>query len=193
MKENQRVTITKRMLKEGLLRLLDTKNLDKIRVNELCEESGINRATFYRHYETPHDVLLELQRDFIRQAAPISKRPQNVIEARKMLEHTCSYFYDHADVAKILFRCSNDEDMIRGLNEFYQHFMELQKTEQLFAQMDEATAKIITAFMGGGGYCLLRQWILEDIPKSPKEIADILYSITCWSKEAEMSNFLSRK
>ena len=47
--------MTKRMLKEWLLR-----PLDNIHVNELCRESGINRATFYRHYETPQDVLVSL-------------------------------------------------------------------------------------------------------------------------------------
>ena len=46
MKENQRIAVTKRMLQEGLLRLLRTQPIDKIKVTELCEESGINRATF---------------------------------------------------------------------------------------------------------------------------------------------------
>ena len=55
LKENQRMVVTKRMLKEWLLR-----PLDNIHVNELCRESGINRATFYRHYETPQDVLVSL-------------------------------------------------------------------------------------------------------------------------------------
>lgn len=50
MKDDQRVTLTKRLLQEGLLRLLETKEIDKINVTELCRESGINRATFYRHY-----------------------------------------------------------------------------------------------------------------------------------------------
>ena len=181
MKENQRITITKRMLKEGLLRLLNTKTLDKIHVNELCKEAGINRATFYRHYQTPKDVLLELETEFIKQASPLTRCPQNVNEARKMLEYACTYFYDHTDIAKVLFRCSTEEDLMRRFKEFYRQFIELMKKDRQFSDLDEDTAKIIIAFMGGGGYCLLRQWILEDIPKTPKEIADILYSITCGS------------
>ena len=48
-KENQRITLTKKLLQEGLLRLLEVKTLDNISVTELCRESGINRATFYNH------------------------------------------------------------------------------------------------------------------------------------------------
>ena len=40
-KENQRVVVTKRLLKEGLLRLLENKNIDKINVTELCWESTV--------------------------------------------------------------------------------------------------------------------------------------------------------
>ena len=50
MKGNQRIALTKRLLQEGLIRLLEKKPLDKNSVTELCGESGINQATFYRHY-----------------------------------------------------------------------------------------------------------------------------------------------
>ena len=59
-RENQRIMLTKRLLKESLLRLLERKELDKISITELCREAGINRATFYRHYEIPRDILNEL-------------------------------------------------------------------------------------------------------------------------------------
>ena len=59
-KENQRIALTKKLLQEGLLRLLETKSLDKISVTELCRESGINRATFYNHYNSPQELLTDI-------------------------------------------------------------------------------------------------------------------------------------
>ncbi len=67
-KENQRVALSKRMLKEGLMALLKKKNIRKISVNELCETAEINRTTFYRHYQTPHDVLIDIELDFAKLA-----------------------------------------------------------------------------------------------------------------------------
>lgn len=177
MKENQRIAVTKRMLKEGLLRLLEHKNLDKIRINELCAESGINRATFYRHYESPRDVLLELEMDFVSQIGPLTGQHKTGAEAQQALEHACTYIYEHADVAKILFRCNTDEDVMWGLNEFYRQFLELRNTELQLAQIDDATARAMVALLGGGCYCLLRQWILEDLPMTPAEIAALMCSV----------------
>ena len=46
MKDDQRIALTKRLLREGLLCLLSKTDLNKISVTQLCIESGINRATF---------------------------------------------------------------------------------------------------------------------------------------------------
>jgi len=70
---NQRVTVTKRMVKEGLTRLLEKKPLDKINITELCQEAGVNRTTFYRYYELPRDVLTEMQDEFLKKRWDVSK------------------------------------------------------------------------------------------------------------------------
>ena len=60
-KENQRVLMTKHLLHEGLLQLLEIKDMDKISVTELCRVSGINRAAFYNHYSSPKDLLSAME------------------------------------------------------------------------------------------------------------------------------------
>lgn len=60
-KENQRIALTKRLLKENLLQLMSGKSIQKITVRELCEAAEINRSTFYNHYGCPADVLLEIE------------------------------------------------------------------------------------------------------------------------------------
>lgn len=180
MKQDLRIAVTKRMIQEALLRLLKTKPLDKIKVNELCSESGVNRATFYRHYQTLLDVLREIEMDFIRQLPHPAKPPRNISEARDHLETVCTYLYDHADMIKLLFLNSTDVDMMQGMNKFCRSFLEFRKEEMPAPDMDEDTAKLIIALVGGGGYCLLRQWILGDIRKTPKEIATILCNVIRW-------------
>ncbi len=44
---------------EALIRLLERKQLEYITVKEICEEAGVNRSTFYLHYETIDDLLTE--------------------------------------------------------------------------------------------------------------------------------------
>ena len=59
-KENQRITLTKRLLQEALLLMLRDKTINRISVRDLCEKAGINRTTFYNHYSCPADVLNDI-------------------------------------------------------------------------------------------------------------------------------------
>lgn len=53
---------------EAFLGLLQKKNFEFITVKEICEVAGVNRSTFYLHYETIDDLLEEslayIQRKF---------------------------------------------------------------------------------------------------------------------------------
>ena len=46
----------------ALIALLKKKPLDYITVSEICEKAGVNRSTFYLHYETVSDLLDETAR-----------------------------------------------------------------------------------------------------------------------------------
>lgn len=43
----------------AMLSLLEKKDLSYITVKEICKEAGVNRSTFYLHYETIDDLLAE--------------------------------------------------------------------------------------------------------------------------------------
>ena len=44
---------------EALISLLKVKDLEYITVKEICEKAGVNRSTFYLHYETIDDLVNE--------------------------------------------------------------------------------------------------------------------------------------
>lgn len=43
----------------AFLELLEKKDMEYITVKEICEAAGVNRSTFYLHYETIDDLLAE--------------------------------------------------------------------------------------------------------------------------------------
>lgn len=44
---------------EAFLSLLEKKEFEYITVKEVCDLAGVNRSTFYLHYETTRDLLME--------------------------------------------------------------------------------------------------------------------------------------
>lgn len=44
---------------EALLYLLEKKDIEYITVSEICTKAGVNRSTFYLHYESINDLIEE--------------------------------------------------------------------------------------------------------------------------------------
>lgn len=62
---DNRVRFTKMVLQQALLQILKKKNIDKVTIKELCAEAKVNRGTFYLHYATPNDLLMEIEQQFL--------------------------------------------------------------------------------------------------------------------------------
>lgn len=174
-RENQRIALTKRLLQEGLFRLLKKKELSKISVTELCTESGINRATFYKHYGCPDDVLAAVKEQFF----------QDLLESQSNSGHTpvtyieafgriCSYIYEHKELAMHIinnldFNISDLlEKLSQGQNGMY---------EYLEKNFDKDSAKLASTFIGYGAYSMIRQWLAEDVARTPKEMEAIIHKL----------------
>lgn len=83
---------------EALILLLDEKDYEYITVKEICSKAGVNRSTFYLHYESIDDLLNETTQHL----------------TRKMLTYFNREPKDFIDTLKI----SNKEDLIL-INEKY--------------------------------------------------------------------------
>jgi len=169
---NQRVAVTKRMVKEGLMRLLEKKPLEKNNITELCKEAGINRTTFYRYYELPRDVLTEMQSEFFEDTFEHFQMPLTVSD----IEHFFVCLYEHAELVKLFFKYNSDTDWANIFTRIYDSFPE-KKMVKAFQNLDENSAKLLSTYLAGGAYFLARQWITEGIPIPPDEVAAIALNI----------------
>lgn len=184
-KENQRITLTKRLLKESLLTLMKTKNIQKISVSELCESAGINRSTFYNHYGCPTDVLIDIENSVIADLEEICEEEsakQNWT-MDKRTEALCRYLQKNLELSKLLFRDSDTDSEFATLLANASHIRAA--FEQAFSYMEDPDSKkLLITFLTNGAYHLIRQWLLEDIPKTPEEIGKLIYSMAIhgWEK-----------
>lgn len=47
------------LMQQALINLLNKKEYEYISIKEICSQAGVNRSTFYLHYETKDDLLKE--------------------------------------------------------------------------------------------------------------------------------------
>ena len=65
-KESQQSKRAHYALKEAFLQLYEFNEIQDISVTQIAQRAGYSRGTFYRHFDSPYDILTEIENDIIR-------------------------------------------------------------------------------------------------------------------------------
>lgn len=177
-KENQRVMLTKQLLKESLIYLMKKKEIQKVSVSELCHNAGINRVTFYNHYNSLNNLLQEIENelidnihDFIKQ-----KNIDQSYQLNKQIEIICDYLNKNRKIARLIFQNnSEDSEFIEKL--FYCPNIWDELNKKFSNLYDEEAKNLLLTFIINGTYGMIKKWLLSDINKTPHEISKLINDI----------------
>ena len=169
--ENQRIRVTKRMLKEALVRLLETKPIEKVTVYEICQSAEINRTTFYKYYGSPFDLMNDIQADFIRELEVSLQEKENLFSLQNIL----TYIDTHRDACRVLLKSATFNDFLEEV--FSLSLLTQQIEDRILPEQSDAVRKYAKEFVIYGSYSIIRKWLLSEQPESPDEIAKIIYEL----------------
>ncbi len=172
MKSDMRIILTKRLLREGLLRCLEKKSIEKITIQELCDESGINRTTFYKHYQIPIQILHDMACDYADQLQLIFEESmkRNPGDYSRAAELCCEYLYGKKAEIKVLFSENAGRHLERAAIEIMGRMMKNPSNSR--TEADERC--LFVSASGMAAYGLLICWLTEDIQKTPHDIVKIM-------------------
>lgn len=128
---------TARVMDEALIFLLGKKDIQFISIKEICEKAGVNRSTFYLHYETIADLLQEtveyIQKEFDKSFAVdagefisgIGQAPLDelVLINDKYLIPYLTFVKKHKHIYKATFNNPGSMQADDRLSELYRHVL----------------------------------------------------------------------
>ena len=170
-RENQRVMLTKRLMKESLTRLLEKESIHKISIRALCEEAGVNRSTFYKYYGSQYDVLQEMEEELIANVREALEKDGKTTE-REMLMAVCACIEQDMPSVRVLL--GNNVDP-----QFPEHLFSLPKIREMIEERfgdryDAQQREYIYVFLVNGTYRLVQEWMLTDEKRPFSEIVFLL-------------------
>ena len=101
-KEDLRVQRTKEFIRKTFEEMICEMDYEQISVKELTQRAKINRKTFYLHYNTLDDLLLEIQNEL---AQNFIRRTQGLERPRDMDKITREFFYRQRPIAYRFPKC----------------------------------------------------------------------------------------
>ena len=175
-KENQRTRLTKRLLRESLLGLLEEKPVERITVKELCERAELNRSTFYAYYQDVVQLYYEMGNELV---DALLDYVRDMGADRVQTEPMLAYIKERREMFALLIYNGQFMDMNAPLQRrvFEETIRDIWPAG---AEMSVAGPewKYILQYMFMGGSGLIHRWVRDGCDMEPAELAALLGGLT---------------
>lgn len=181
---------------EAFLDLLSQKDFAYITVKEICEKAGVNRSTFYLHYETVSDLLSESIEYINKQFLNYNPDSQKIMSRLKdcplheLYLITPKYLTPYLNYIKEnrrLFQNAMENAGTLRLGETYDKMFSHVFTPILGRfQVPAQDRKYIMAFYIHGIIAIVKEWIKQDCSDSVENIIFLISQCVmqhCQNKE----------
>lgn len=174
MKTDARVRYTRMRIKHAFLECLTEKPVSKITVKEVCDMAEINRATFYKHYADPFDLLEKLEDE----ALAWLEKTIGEDRSRQGILLTILHSLSGTDNPYGALASANGDPGFAGRisSLFYRKYRPRIAQQLPGCTQEEQTA--VYLFIVGGCSRLLAGWMQEGKNTPPEEVALRLEAMT---------------
>lgn len=177
---------TARLMNEALLFLLEKKEYDYISIKEVCLKAGVNRSTFYLHYESMDDLLKEsvenLTNDLFEsyQKGMFEKEKLNSYTLDDLYLITPEYIIPYlsfiSEHKKVFMVAISQPIMIKINHSFDKLYNEIFDPILERYQVDKDKRKYILSFYINGLHSIIIEWIRNGCKEDVKDISDLMIS-----------------
>lgn len=170
---------------EAFLELIEKKDFAYITVKEICEKAGVNRSTFYLHYETVGDLLAESAQHIIDQFMEFM--PHDTVEFLEKLQNrpleelylvTPEYLTPYLTYIKEhrrIFRTTVEQAAALRMNDAYRDLNRHILTPILNRyQVLPADQGYVMQFYINGLMAIINEWLKDDCKDSIEHIISVM-------------------
>lgn len=174
-KMDQRVRLTRNLLKNALVQLMQEQHISKISIRAICEVADINRSTFYMHYTDQYDLLNKVEQEVLDNLNKyLSKQPldENHPISVQVLTRVLVYAKENGKLFKALLSENCDFTFQKNLIELAQVI-----SSQQNQSFDARTQEYIKLFGFTGIISMLQKWLHDGTNESPAQMAEFVIQI----------------
>ncbi len=179
---------TARKMDEAFLELMNTKDFEYITVTEICEKAGVNRSTFYLHYETIGDLLTECLENMNKQFFMCFK--ETSLEFRRNIEAASleqlflitpeylipylTYIFEHKTAFKVVLK---NPQIMQADKTYTAIFGDILNSILERYKIPKRDREYMLSFYIEGVMGIIKRWLLSECVDSVDEIAKIMMNL----------------
>ncbi len=183
-KENRRTRITKLLLTDSFLHLLEQKPLSRVTVKDICDYADLNRSTYYRYFTDPYDQMTKLEVEIIEEMAAcvddhVKKegQPGDISGLYPIILQVLRYIESKREMFHILLSNNGDLSLQKDI-------LTVLAGKLLPEDFKEPTSKGLLQkyiFISNGSFGIIYYWLMADtketIENLAKQITEYCFSV----------------
>jgi AcrR family transcriptional regulator len=190
--EDLRVKRTHKLVLEALLDLTVQKGFSTLTVSDITKQAGINRATFYRHYQDKFDLLNQYAQTVYEMLdTPLEAKPRKSIKTNanqvfpglvKIFEH----IRNHAKFYRVMLGKNGDPVFTEKIRQYIQK--RIRRSLPVGLQNDKMSVDLYVSYSSSASVGAVLWWLEHDMPYSSEEMATLLHRLESGNLSAMMGH-----
>lgn len=168
-----RIKYTKLVIKKALFELMLTQPLSRITVTDICNTAEINRGTFYKYYNDPKDLLIQIENHLIVEIQEVLDKTLGTGTYYESLLKALDYTAKSSELCKILFSNNGDPEFIQRILSLA-HDKTIGVYQASAPKASKEKLELLYIFISNGIIGIMKNWINSDMAESPEELAELL-------------------
>ena len=167
-----RIRYTKMVIRDAFIGLLREKPLNKVTVTAICGIAQINRATFYKYYNDPFDLMKQIETELLLEVK--HKVDQLTVEdisdvLRAMLIEVENNYEAYAALSS---EHGDSQFINQVLMICYQSILPL--LELYFTNLNSRQKEWLYYFMAQGHAAIIERWVTNGMEEPLEEVVDFM-------------------
>lgn len=168
-KNNVRYKASSEKIETAFLTLILNHNYEDITISQVCNQAGINRSTFYTHYDDINDLIIKIESKFAKGTANIfnygeRQTHEAMIEMFSFVKTNKHFYKAFLNIPYVTVAEKNTK--IEVLKNIGQKFnLDKSNTMAIFYR---------ASFFGAGIKEMCRLWLEYDCKETPEQMAKLL-------------------
>lgn len=175
---------TARLMDEALLYLLEKKDFEYITVKEICKKAGVNRSTFYLHYENLNDLLVEAN-EYLNKAFMDKYRENGIdglnvetVSKEEAIWVTPKYLVPYLefirDNKRFLKAVMRNPKLFEARKTFEKMYKEFFKPVLDKFDIEENEKRLVFDFYSGGVLAVVKKWVESDCRDEIERVVKVI-------------------
>ena len=183
--------LTEKAMMAAFLKLLENRSMDKITVKDIIEEVGVNRNTFYYHFEDIYDLIDSI---FHEEMKSVASEVSEDSTFESIMERSAQILLDNRAAVRHIYESKSRDVIYKYLDKVTNMFIYiLVKRKAEGTDISEEGIKFITYYYSSATISHTLKWIERGMPEYNDDLIRVMATSFDATIEPMIANFVEQE